>query len=126
MVTTTQADTRAAVPESLWRHRNFLLLWTGQTVSETGSAVTTVAIPLIAIAVLKASTFEVGLLAAATYVAFSLIALPAGVVVDRLAKRKIMMWTLFRARSMALRTSRTRLVTPVDVSLCTTQTALML
>src|SRR2546429_7387765 len=92
MVTPTQADTRAAVPESLWRHRNFLLLWTGQTVSETGSAVTTVAIPLIAIAVLKASTFEVGLLAAATYVAFSLIALPAGVVVDRLAKRKIMMW----------------------------------
>jgi len=92
MVTTTQADTRAGVPESLWRHRNFLLLWTGQTVSETGSAATTVAIPLIAIAVLKASTFEVGLLAAATYVAFSLIALPAGVVVDRLAKRKIMMW----------------------------------
>jgi MFS family permease len=92
MVTTGQADTRAQVPESLWRHRNFLLLWTGQTVSETGSAVTTVAIPLIAIAVLKASTFEVGLLAAATYVAFSLIALPAGVVVDRLAKRKIMMW----------------------------------
>ena len=92
MVTTGQADTRARVPASLWRHRNFLLLWTGQTVSETGSAVTTVAIPLIAIAVLKASTFEVGLLAAATYVAFSLIALPAGVVVDRLAKRKIMMW----------------------------------
>ena len=92
MVTTGQADTRARSPESLWRHRNFMLLWTGQTVSETGSAVTTVALPLIAVAVLKASAFEVGLLAAATYFAFSLIALPAGVVVDRLAKRKIMMW----------------------------------
>lgn len=92
MVATALADTRARSPQSLWRHRNFLLLWTGQTVSATGSAVTTVAIPLIAIAVLKASTFDVGLLAAATYAAFSLIALPAGVVVDRLAKRKIMMW----------------------------------
>jgi MFS family permease len=92
MVATALADTRARSPQSLWRHRNFLLLWTGQTVSQTGSAVTTVAIPLTAIAVLKASTFDVGLLAAATYAAFSLIALPAGVVVDRLAKRKIMMW----------------------------------
>lgn len=92
MVATALADTRAHSPQSLWRHRNFLLLWTGQTVSETGSAVTTVAIPLIAVAVLNASTFDVGLLAAATYAAFSLIALPAGMVVDRLAKRKIMMW----------------------------------
>ncbi len=76
----------------LWRQRNFMLLWTGQTISMTGSAVTTVALPLVAIAVLRASAVEVGLLTAATYGAFIFISLPAGVVVDRLRRRKIMIW----------------------------------
>ena len=58
----------------------------------TGSAVTTVALPLVAIAVLGASAVEVGLLTAATYGAFILVSLPAGVAVDRLPKRKIMIW----------------------------------
>jgi MFS family permease len=79
-------------PDSLWRHRNFVLLWSGQTVSEMGSAVTTLALPLTAVVVLKASTLQVGLLTAASYAAFALIALPAGAVVDRLAKRRIMIW----------------------------------
>jgi MFS family permease len=77
---------------SLWRHQNFLLLWSGQTVSEMGSAVTALALPLTAVVVLKASTLQVGLLTAASYLAFALIALPAGAVVDRLAKRRIMIW----------------------------------
>jgi hypothetical protein len=76
----------------LRRQRNFVLLWTGQTVSLTGSAVTTVALPLVAISVLGASAFEVGLLTAATYGAFLIVALPAGVVVDRFPKRQIMIW----------------------------------
>jgi hypothetical protein len=63
---------------SLWRHRNFLLLWSGQTVSEMGSAVTQLALPLTAVVVLQATTFQVGLLASAATLAFGLIALPAG------------------------------------------------
>ena len=51
---------------SLWRHRDFRLLWGGQTVSQTGSQVTIVALPLVAIVVLRASAFQVGLLSAAT------------------------------------------------------------
>ena len=39
---------------TLWRHRNFLLLWSGQTVSEMGSAVTQLALPLTAVVVLGA------------------------------------------------------------------------
>ncbi len=74
----------------LWRHRDFMLLWGGQTVSEMGSAVTNLALPLTAVAVLKATTFQVGLLTAAATVAFALIALPAGALVDRRAKRGIM------------------------------------
>jgi MFS family permease len=78
--------------DSLWRHRNFMLLWSGQTISEMGSAVTALALPLTAVVVLKASTLQVGLLTAASYLAFALIALPAGAVVDRLPKRRIMIW----------------------------------
>jgi len=76
----------------LWRHRNFLLLWGGQTVSEMGSAVTQLALPLTAVVVLRASTFEVGLLTSAATLAFALIALPAGAIVDRHTKRWLMVW----------------------------------
>jgi MFS family permease len=77
---------------TLWRHRNFLLLWSGQTVSETGSAVTQLALPLTAVVVLRASTFQVGALTSAATLAFALIALPAGAIVDRRAKRRLMIW----------------------------------
>jgi len=80
------------VGTSLWRHRNFLLLWSGQSVSEIGSSVTQLALPLTAVVVLRASTFQVGLLTAASTAAFALIALPAGALVDRWAKRRLMIW----------------------------------
>ena len=67
-----------------------MLLWGGQTVSEIGSAVTVVALPLTAVVVLHATTFQVGVLSAMTTAAFLVIALPAGAVVDRVAKRTLM------------------------------------
>ncbi len=78
-------------PGSLWRHRDFMLLWGGQTVSEIGSSVTFVALPLTAVVLLHASTFQVGLLSAAGTACFLLVALPAGLVVDRVAKRRLML-----------------------------------
>ncbi|HEX6448866.1 MAG TPA: MFS transporter [Trebonia sp.] len=75
---------------TLWRHRDFMLLWGGQTVSEVGSSVTQLALPLAAVVLLKASTFQVGLLTAASTLAFALIALPAGALVDRRPKRGVM------------------------------------
>jgi len=77
---------------TLWRHRNFLLLWSGQTISEMGSAVTQLALPLTAVIVLRASTFQVGALTAAETLPFALIALPAGAIVDRRTKRWLMIW----------------------------------
>src|SRR5205814_6339793 len=77
---------------ALWRHRDFLLLWAGQSVSEMGSAVTLLALPLTAVVMLQATTFQVGVLTAATNAAFLVVALPAGAVVDRLAKRRLMVW----------------------------------
>ena len=74
----------------LWRQRDFLLLWGGQTVSEMGSAVTQLALPLTAVVLLAAGTFEVGLLTAAATLAFAVVALPAGALVDRRPKRGVM------------------------------------
>ncbi|HXR70760.1 MFS transporter, partial [Actinocrinis sp.] len=85
------AEQSSAGPKSLWRHRDFLLLWSGQTVSETGSSVSQLALPLLAVTVIKATTFEVSVLTFLSSLAFLLIALPAGVVVDRVRKRRLML-----------------------------------
>ncbi len=85
-----ERSTRGGGRGGLWRHRDFMLLWAGQSVSEIGSAVTIVALPLVAVVVLHATTFEVGLLSAAGSACFLLVALPAGLVVDRVAKRRLM------------------------------------
>jgi MFS family permease len=55
-----------------------------------GSAVTLLAVPLIAVVLLHASTFSVGLLATASTLPFLIVALPAGLIVDRLAKRPML------------------------------------
>ena len=68
-----------------------MLLWSGQTVSEVGSSVTMLALPLGAVVLLKAGTFQVGLLTSATTLAFAVIALPAGALVDRRPKRGVML-----------------------------------
>ncbi|GAA2032557.1 MFS transporter [Catenulispora yoronensis] len=77
---------------SLWHHRDFLLLWSGQAVSELGSAITVLAVPLAAVVLLESSTFQVGLLTAMSTLPFLLVALPAGALVDRAAKHRLMMW----------------------------------
>ena len=84
--------TTAPQPQTLWRHRDFLLLWGGQTVSEIGSQVTVLAVPLVAVLVLNATTLQVGLLTATEVSAYLLVSLPAGAVVDRVAKRPLMLW----------------------------------
>jgi hypothetical protein len=73
----------------LWRHRGFVLLWAGQAVRQVGSQVTVLALALAAIVVLHATAFGAGLLSAAVTGACLLIALPAGVVADRVAKRTL-------------------------------------
>ncbi|MDQ6722344.1 MAG: MFS transporter [Candidatus Dormibacteraeota bacterium] len=74
----------------LWRDGEFLKLWFGQGVSELGSQVSQLALPTVAILVLGATAFQVGLLAALETLAFPLLGLVAGVYVDRLRRRPIM------------------------------------
>lgn len=75
----------------LFRRRDFRLLWAGETTSEFGSAVTWVALPLIAVQSLHAGPFEVALLTAATWLPWLVIGLVAGAWVDRLPKRPVML-----------------------------------
>lgn len=75
----------------LLRSRDFRLLWTGETTSVLGSSIAVVALPLVAVVTLQASTFAVGLLTAAAWLPWLLIGLPAGAWVDRRPKRPIML-----------------------------------
>ncbi|MGQ4487010.1 MFS transporter [Streptomyces sp. 372A] len=75
----------------LRRHRDFRLLWCGETAGKFGASVTGVAMPLVAVSTLHASTFEVGLLSAAAWAPWLIIGLPAGVWVDRLCRRPVML-----------------------------------
>jgi MFS family permease len=74
----------------LWRDREFLKLWGGQGISELGSQVSQLALPTVAILLLHATPFQVGLLAAFEFLAFPVLGLVAGVWVDRLRRRRIM------------------------------------
>ncbi|HKC26664.1 MAG TPA: MFS transporter, partial [Jatrophihabitans sp.] len=86
----------------LWTHRDFMLLWAGQTVSEVGTAISVVVLPLIAIVYLHAGPFAVGALSAAEWVPWLLIGLPAGVWVDRSRRRPLMLGCdLLRAALLA-------------------------
>ncbi len=74
----------------LFRQRDFRLLWGGETVSELGSQVSLIAIPLVAVSTLAATPFQMGVLTAASTAAFLVIGLPAGAWVDRLRRRRLM------------------------------------
>jgi len=74
----------------LLRQRNFGLLWTGETISQTGNSMAVVGVPLLAVAVLHASTFAVSALTAAAYLPWLVIGLPAGAWADRLSPRPLM------------------------------------
>jgi MFS family permease len=74
----------------LWRHADFMKLWTGQSISEFGSQVSQLAIPWIAAVGLHASPLAFSLLGVLGFLPFILFALPAGVWVDRLRRRPIL------------------------------------
>jgi MFS family permease len=74
----------------LWRHADFLRLWAAQTVSHFGSHVTLLALPLVAVLTLEATAFEVAALGAAEYAPFLLFTLVAGVWVDRVRRRPLL------------------------------------
>jgi MFS family permease len=75
---------------SLWRHGDFMKLWAGQTISQIGSQVTFLALPLAAILLFGATPFEVGVLGTLQFLPFLLLGLPIGVWVDRLRRKPVL------------------------------------
>ncbi|SEG56736.1 MFS-type transporter involved in bile tolerance, Atg22 family [Nonomuraea solani] len=73
------------------RNPDFLRFLSSHVANELGANISRVALPLVAVLVLNAGPAEVGLLSALQTTAFLLIGLPAGVWVDRMRKRRVMM-----------------------------------
>ena len=79
-----------ATGRGLLGNRDFLKLWTGQTISQFGSQVTQLALPLVAAVTLRATPRQMGLLGAAEFAPFLLLGLFAGVWADRLPRRPLL------------------------------------
>ena len=86
---------------SLLRHHDFVQLWTAETISQIGSQVSLLALPLVAITMLHVTTFQVGALTAVEFSPFVLFGLPAGAIVDRLPRRLVLV-TADTGRALAL------------------------
>ena len=71
---------------------DFRQLWIGDTISQFGTQVGGLALQLLAVVVVGASAFEMGLLATFENLAFLLVGLPAGAWVDRMRKRQVLIW----------------------------------
>jgi MFS family permease len=75
---------------SLWRQPDFLKLWAGQAISLLGSQVTHLAVALTAAIVLQATPAEMGLIGTLNVLPLVLFGLPAGVWVDRVRRRPLL------------------------------------
>ncbi len=74
----------------LWSHKDFMRLWTAQTVGVFGRQVTALALPTVAIFLLNAGPFEIGILNGLEDLAFPILGLLVGVWADRWRRRSIM------------------------------------
>src|ERR1700758_4865670 len=81
------APARRPVP--LWRNRDYILLWSGQMISAVGTQVSMLAFPLFVLA-LTHSTAQAGLIGAMRALPYALLILPAGALVDRWNRKRVM------------------------------------
>lgn len=76
----------------LARNRDFMLLWSGEALSQLGSQASTVAFPLLVLA-LTGSAAKAGIVGLAKWVPLAVAALPAGVVADRFDRKRLMIFS---------------------------------
>ncbi len=81
------ATTRRTVP--LWLNLNYMLLWSGQMVSSVGTRVSMLAFPLLVLAITH-SPAQAGLIAALRGLPYALFILPAGALIDRWNRKRVM------------------------------------
>ncbi len=73
----------------LVRNRDFMLLWSGEALSQLGSQASTVAFPLLVLA-LTGSAAKAGVVGLAKWLPLAVAALPAGIAVDRFDRKRLM------------------------------------
>lgn len=84
----TTSDAQAARPAGLWKNRSYRLLLTGATAEDVGAAVGAFAVPLVAYEV-TGSVVQAGAISFAGQLGSVLMAIPAGVIVDRVDRRRL-------------------------------------
>ena len=75
----------------LLRERDFRNFWLGQTISVFGDQITLLALPIVAVLILKADPAQMGLLTAVELLPYLLFSLPGGVWLDRVQRRRRLM-----------------------------------
>jgi MFS family permease len=80
----------AQKPPSLWRNGAFNLLWGSQALSDLGSSMSALALPLLTLAI-TGSPIQAGVVGTASALVRLACQLPAGVVTDRIDRRKLML-----------------------------------
>lgn len=80
--------------DTLWRNKNFLLIWGGSTISNFGMQMYTIAIPLL-IYEISQSALAMSMMRAIEFFPNILIGIIAGVFVDRFNRKRMMLWTSF-------------------------------
>lgn len=89
--------------QSLSRHFDFRQLWIGDALSQIGAQLTLLALPIFAVTELAATELQMGYLTAAQTIAFLVVGLPAGAWIDRMVKRKVLIWAdLVRAIALGV------------------------
>jgi MFS family permease len=84
------SKSQVAPQPTLWRHHNFLRLWSSETISSFGAQFSELAIPLTAVLILQVTPAQLGILNATVTAPFLLFSLIAGVWVDRHRRRPVM------------------------------------
>src|SRR5215471_9524390 len=89
-------DTKVIPPQpgSLWRNRDYLLLWLGQTVSSLGTSCTQFAFALLIVGLTR-SIAAAGLAYSLGQLPYVLLSLPAGALVDRWPRKRVMLLCTF-------------------------------
>ena len=78
---------------TLWRHRDFRVLWVSLTITHFGGQITFLALPLTAAVLLHATPTEMGLLTMMQALPYTLFGLFTGVLVDRSRKLPLVVWS---------------------------------
>jgi MFS family permease len=79
----------------LLRQHDFRALWLGAALSQFAARMIAFGLPLVAIEQAHATAWQVGLVSVLGTVAFAVVGLPAGALVDRVRQRRLLLWSDF-------------------------------